>query len=219
MNRDRMNRGKLLLLGAVLAVITAVCVQRYKTSRATPLFACQKVPVNLSEELRGRYSRICSTDVEERHQGLLQLPPLSPSEVVILVPLLAEVMTTDDYIQHDRRRFYVAELAGEDIAIIAGVDGVPVLIRSFQSQKPVEIHAALSGVRRLLNVLGWGPKANTNEMRAASISLLPYVHMLTTNSVPETDDMKRAFFGHIAYRAQRLEGELKRFLPPTASKQ
>jgi len=225
-----MNKRKRIVLVAILAVITAVCIQQFyvlflgsgpaSPTDATPLDACQAVTPNLSEGLCRWYRQLCSTNLEERYQGVLELPWLDPSERVVFLPLLSEIMATDDYVikisDGRYRYFFIAKNAGERMAD-SGLDAVPFFIKALQSKKTLEIHAGLNGAERLLSVLGRGQREKTNELRVVSISLLPYVHRLTTISLPEAPMEFRSFYGTIPYGAQRLEGELKRFLSPAAS--
>jgi hypothetical protein len=208
----------LLALAAYLVLIRLP--HQFPDSPTTPLVACQPIPPSLSEGQRHLYSQICSTDLKERKQGLLQLHYLPPSEKDVFLPLLAEVMTTDDYVINERARpDYMAVLAVNEIAFIAGTNAVPLLIKALQSGRLVEIHAGISGLYYLLNSLGWATKgtAQTNELRAVTISLLPYIHVIATSNVPKPYDRKASFCFE-GNHAKSLEADLQRFLPPASSK-
>jgi hypothetical protein len=137
--------------------------------RTNPLTACQTVPPELPESLRRAYDRVCSaTNADGRWQALhqfprVQLPENAPqrardyedrrypgiprvqrSDMVKCLPLLAEIMASDDSISPDGfRRGYLARAAAY-VTSDAGVDAVPFVVRALQSRKAIEVHAGLA---------------------------------------------------------------------------
>ena len=204
----------ILLFIAILVYSSVRLVSQFKDSSVTTLIDCQVAPLNLSKDIRDLYSQICSDNLKKRSQGIMRLrsASLQPSDKTLFLPLLSEVMGTDDYITDEGRRFYLAGSAGEIMAIIANVDAVPFAIKSLKSKKTVEIQAGLSCAKYIIAHIISGEK--TNEFLMASIiSLLPYIQMQTTNTMAETSSECSAFAGSIPHRAQHLEVEFIRLLP------
>jgi hypothetical protein len=218
-NHGHMNKRTFLVLVSVLIVGCApfvyVAIRGNTDSNITPLVACRSVPTNLSENTRHWYNGYCTaTTPKQRIQSLVGSPYFQPSEVNGCLPLCAGILATDDYEASDFRRTYVAGIAAEVMAR-AGVEAIPYFRKALQSKRTVEIQAGLNGIQRLNPI--WTGK--TNEWLAACVSLLPYVHMQTTNCMAETRQQARAFLGSISGRAQFLESEMKQSLSTTSLKE
>ena len=229
----------ILVLSIVVIMVTANFCDRYfqRKQKVAPLVACQSVPANLSEDQRRCYSQICSaTTVEGRFQSIGHLPIYQPAVMVALLPLLSDLMATDDYYSPDgrllgRRRLYVCRSAAEVMAF-SGADAVPFIIKALQSKKPVEVQAGLLCAREVVDHMEWklhssespplphgvGEKV-TNDLRALCSSLLPYVTMCTTNTMPEERWETIMLNGRIASGASNVLTKLEHFLPPVSSKE
>ena len=204
-----------ILIAGALIVAFLITVT---TKRATPLAACRNIPSDASPDLRYHYCQICSTDINIRKQGITELYQYSPVDHRVLLPLLAEIMTTDDYIGHlAGGRSYLAQLAGQAVPSIAGIDAVPTLRHALHSDKCIEIHAGLTGVTGLLAVRGRAVDPHTNKVNQALLGLLPDIHRLTTYDTLESYAVRRAFMGKIAHRAEYLEMRVKQLLPTSTS--
>jgi hypothetical protein len=200
-------------------------------SSVTPLAACQAVPPGLPESLLRAYDRVCSaTNADGRWQALhqfprVQLPGNAPqrardyedrrypgiprvqrSDMVKCLPLLAEIMASDDFISPDGfRRGYLARAAAY-VASDAGVDAVPFVVRALQSRKAVEVHAGLACTQYMVSALEW--RGETNQLAAVCSNLLPYVVMCATNGVPDDSGVSRAFLASITNTANETYGVL-----------
>jgi hypothetical protein len=115
--------------------------------------------------------------------------------MVKCLPLLAEIMASDEFISPDGfRRAYLAGGAAY-IMSRADADAVPFIARALQSRKAIEVHAGLRCAQSIVSALEW--RGETNQFAAVCSNLLPYVAMWTTNGVPEDLRVSRAFGGSI----------------------
>lgn len=202
---------------------------------ATALVACQAVPANLSEDIQELYARICSTNLEVRAQALIRFPQVQLSdegsaralefvkqhmasggryirraEMRAFLPLLAEIMGTEDFITKEGRRFSVAASAARRMGC-AGADAVPFIIKALQSRKGVEVHAGLLCAREMVGFLEWWEL--TSELAAVSSELLPHVTAVSTNTVREPPFSFHSFGRSLPESVKATERELRRALP------
>jgi hypothetical protein len=196
-------------------------------SMITPLTTCREMPPNLSENIRRSFNQICSaTTYDQRRQALRDFPfvrlpetserfrrlelgarlqgavDIEQAEMVGVLPLLAEIMATDDFsVGEGGRRTYIAEDAAY-VTARAGVDAIPYAIKAMQSKKPVEKHAGLVCAREIVRNLE--TREQTNGLKAVCSKLLPYVSMCSTSDVPEEDIIGvRGFFGRVSDEADK----------------
>ena len=180
----------------------------------TPLSACSSVPTTLPEDLHRWYRDFCLlASPAERNRALIDLRRLQESEAAILLPLFSELMTTEESDCRERRRFYVAAHAAEDMSM-AGVDAVPFIIKALKSEKSIEVHAGLHCIEGI--VMQFEHFGRTNELRPECSNLLPYVSIQITNPVPEKIPTEW-MYGTITNEAKLVEYLLKRFLPQPSS--
>jgi len=133
------------------------------------------------------------------------------------LPLLSEIMATDDYEMPGRGIYYLAKHAAVVMGAGAGADAAPFAIKALKSRKPVEIHAGLICVQHILQRLEW--TGETNDLPTICGKMLPYVAVQVTNDVPQTVEIGRSFFSSVPEEAKATEQELRRFLPSAPSKE
>lgn len=219
-----MKMRKLVILVIGFAAIAVGCGRKPAAlvRTATPLAACQAMPPNLPEDLRRLYSQLCSTNIEQRNEGLRQFN-LSPSEMASFLPLLSDIMATQDYIIGERGQpFYLGDHAANLMAL-AGSNAVPFIIKALQLKKGVEVYEGLKSAGRLADNLKWDAEhgiRETNEWRSVCVALLPYVTMWTTNTTPPEGGQTQPPYT-IADAIQELATKAKRalqeILPPASS--
>ena len=224
LSADCMNARILWMAIVGVAVIALGCGHKSKSPQvdvseppiaiAAPLAACREIPTNLSEDMRRLYGRICSTNISERFTALLDTPRPLPAEAANFLPLLAELMATDDFVasgshhpgnketdDYDKaqfgphwaagRRAYVSEGAAGVMAS-AGTNAIPFVIQALKSKKSMEVHAGLYSAWHL--VVRLDAVGESKGLRAACIALLPYITMWTTNTLPETGKQDVAIY-------------------------
>ena len=181
------------------------------SARVTPLASCQTLPSDLSETEKQIFNRIClATTAEDRAQAIYKCAQLESPKWAEFLPLLSEIMMTEDYIAHGGRYLSTAAAAAGTMAR-AGTNAIPYIIKALTSDRPVEIHAGLASADNLVRYLV--SRQATNELRAISAILLPYVTAQKTNAIVETRRLGWSFDSSISSSAQKAEEELRRFLP------